>query len=89
MSYWAKTYYLGNRKSKVFLRFYDKLLECQAHKEPYDKDIKHWVRMEFEFKDVRAMSICDSLIMLEPEEFGKYMSQVTNHYVRFIVPKVR
>ncbi len=83
----GKTYYVGNRKSKVFLRFYDKLLECKAKKEPYDEDIKHWCRMEFEFKDVRAMTVCDSLIMLTPEEFGTYISKVTNHYIRFIIPK--
>lgn len=83
----GETYYVGNRKSKVFLRFYDKLLECKAKSEPYDEDIKHWCRMEFEFKDVRAMTVCDSLVMLSAEEFGLYMSKVTNHYIRFIVPK--
>lgn len=83
----GETYYVGNRKSKVFLRFYDKLLECMAKKEPYDEDIKHWCRMEFEFKDTRAMTVCDSLIMLTPEEFSQYMAKVTNHYIRFIVPK--
>lgn len=83
----GETYYVGNRKSKVFLRFYDKLLECQAKNEPYDDKITHWTRMEFEFKDVRAMTVCDSLIMLSPDEFGIYMSKVTNHYIRFVVPK--
>lgn len=83
----GETYYVGNRKSKVFLRFYDKLLECQAKKEPYDEKIKHWTRMEFEFKDIRAMTVCDSLIMLSPEDFGTYISKVTNHYIRFVVPK--
>lgn len=82
----GETYYVGNRKSKVFLRFYDKLLECKAKHEPYDEKIKHWIRMEFEFKDVRAMTICDSLIMLSRDEFGKYMSKVTNHYIRFVIP---
>ena len=33
--------------------------------------------MEFEFKDVRAMTVCDSLIMLSAEEFGLYMSKAT------------
>ncbi len=83
----GQTYYVGNRKSKVFLRFYDKLLECQAKKEPYDDKIKHWCRMEFEFKDIRAMTVCDSLIMLSPEDFGSYISKVTNHYIRFVIPK--
>ena len=83
----GETYYVGNRKSKVFLRFYDKLLESKAHNEDIDEKIKHWTRMEFEFKDCRAMSVCDSLITLSPEEFSHYMSQVTNHYIRFIIPK--
>ena len=83
----GNTINVGNRKSKVFLRFYDKLKELQSHKKEYDENIKHWVRMEFEFKDLRAMSVCDSLIVLNQEEFGQYISQVTNRYIRFIVPK--
>lgn len=83
----GETYYVGNRKSKVFLRFYDKLLEAQAKNEPVDDKIRHWCRMEFEFKDVRAMTVCDSLIMLTSEEFASYISKVTNHYIRFVIPK--
>lgn len=83
----GNTINVGNRKSNVFLRFYDKLKECQSHKKEYDEKIKHWVRMEFEFKDIRAMCVCDSLISLTPAEFSQYMSQVTNRYIRFIVPK--
>ena len=83
----GNTIYLGNRKSKVFVRFYDKLAESKAHKEPVDESIKHWIRMEFEFKDVRAMTVCDCLLTLSPEDFGQYIAKVTNGYIRFIVPK--
>ena len=83
----GRTLNVGNRKSKVFLRFYDKLLESLAHKKVVNKNIKHWVRMEFEFKGTRAMSVIDSLILLPPAKFAEYISAVINRYIRFIVPK--
>lgn len=79
------TLYLGNRKSKTFCRFYDKLLEIKKQKTAIDESIKHWVRMEFEFKDSRAMSICESLIVLSESEFSQYISRVVNKYVCFVV----
>ncbi len=83
----GETIEFGNRKSAVFLRFYDKLKEQLKLKREVNEKIKHWVRMEFEFKNNRAMAVCDSLIMLNSVEFGKYISQVINGYLRFVVPK--
>ncbi len=82
----GETIEFGNRKSAVFLRFYDKLKEQLKLKREVDEKIKHWVRMEFEFKNTRAMAICDSLILLDSNQFGKYFSAVINRYLRFVVP---
>lgn len=83
----GETIEFGNRKSAVFLRFYDKLKEQLKLKRDVDENIKHWVRMEFEFKQNRAMAVCDSLILLSTEEFGKYFAQVVNRYLRFVKPE--
>lgn len=83
----GETISFGNRKSTVYLRFYDKLKEQLHQKQDVDENIKHWVRMEFEFKRCRAMAICDSLILLSSEEFGAYFAQVVNRYLRFIKPE--
>lgn len=80
----GKTLYFGKKKSDVYVRFYDKLLEREQKKIDVDDNIKHWVRMEFVFKDVRAMAVCDSMIYLDEEEFGIYISQVVNRYIRFV-----
>ncbi len=76
----------GNRKSSAYLRFYDKLKEQLGKKQEIDEKIKHWVRMEFEFKNNRAMAVCDSLILLNSDEFGQYFAQVVNRYLRFVKP---
>ncbi len=82
----GNTIYVGNRKSTACVRFYDKLKEQLDKKNDVGENIKHWVRMEFEFKQNRAMAVCDSLMMLSMEEFGTYMSQVVNRYIRFVKP---
>ncbi len=83
----GETIEFGNRKSAVFLRFYDKLKEQLKLKREIDDKIRHWVRMEFEFKQNRAMAVCDSLILLSSEEFGRYFAQVVNRYLRFVKPE--
>lgn len=83
----SETIEFGNRKSAIFLRFYDKLKEQIKLKREVDPNIKHWVRMEFELKNNRAMSVCDSLMLLSSEEFGLYFSKVVNRYLRFIKPE--
>ena len=82
----GETINFGNRKSATFLRFYDKLREQLNAKHDIDDKIKHWVRMEFEFKQNRAMAVCDSLMLLSAEDFGKYFAQVVNRYLRFVKP---
>lgn len=77
---------IGNRKSDVFVRFYDKKAE-QAAKGELDKSISHWVRMEYEFKNTRALSICDALICMSEDEFSKFIAKVVNKYLSFKATK--
>ena len=74
----GQTIYLGNKKSKVFCRFYDKLAEMDVNKKEYDEKIKHWARMEFVFRNDRAMSIVENLISLSDDDFSKYYAEVVN-----------
>ncbi len=83
----GSTIYIGNRRSKTFCRFYDKLAELFKHGKDIDENIKHWTRLEFEFKDRRAMSICMLLITLSDSDFVTQMSEVVNSYICFVVTK--
>lgn len=83
-SFRGQTIYLGNRKSNVFCRFYDKLAEMEVHKKEFDENIKHWARMEFVFRNDRAMSIVENLVSLSDEEFSKFYAEVVNHYITFV-----
>lgn len=80
----GNTVYLGNKKSNVFCRFYDKLVEMQVDKKEYDEKIKHWVRMEFVFRNDRAKCVAENLVALSDEEFSKYYAEIVNHYITFI-----
>lgn len=80
----GQTIYLGNKKGNVFCRFYDKLAEMDVNKKEYDEKIKHWARMEFVFRNDRAMSVVENLIQLSDEEFSKWYSEVVNHYITFV-----
>ncbi len=82
----------GNRKSNAFLRFYDKLSEQlmteyggKLENAPDDfKKIKHWVRMEFEFKKTVAIKIVNSFLLLSDEKFNSWLAEVVNSYIRFV-----
>lgn len=78
------TIYLGNRKSLVSCRFYDKLLELQAHNKTVPDGVTHWVRCEFEFKNDRAQSVLSDYLSMTDAEFSEHMACVFNHYVSFI-----
>lgn len=80
----GETIYLGNQKANVFCRFYDKLAEMEVNKKEFDENIKHWARMEFVFRNDRAMSIVENLVSLSDEEFSKFYAEVVNHYITFV-----
>lgn len=68
------TIYLGSRKSDIFLRVYDKMLE--------QKSSFPWVRWEFELKDVRARQVADLLI--QESNVGIIAVGLLNNYLRVI-----
>lgn len=84
----GRTIYFGTRKSSTLCRFYDKLIEQkQKYKNDSDKlkeldKIKHWIRMEFEFKREQAIKIVN--IICDAEKFGDYFAKIVNGYVRFV-----
>lgn len=83
----GKTLYLGNRKCNTFCRLYDKLAQLKSKRQEVDPDIKHWSRMEFEFKNGNALAICNKLVELSETDFGTYFAEVVNDYIRFVVVK--
>ena len=83
----GKTINLGNRRSEVFGRFYDKLAEQRTKGNTVDENIKHWSRLEFEFKNFHAMSLCEIIVGSPQEELSLYLSKIVNSYIRFIVVK--
>lgn len=83
----GKTINLGNRHSEVFGRFYDKLAEQKAKGYTVDENIRHWSRLEFEFKNSYAMSVCEAIVSLSQEDLSRYLANVANRYICFIVVK--
>ncbi len=80
----GQTIYLGNKRSNVYCRFYDKLAEMDVHKKEYDVNIKHWSRMEFVFRNDRALSLVMQLISLSDDDFSKFYAELVNHYITFV-----
>lgn len=78
------TVYFGNRRSNVFCRFYDKLLEQRYSHLDVDEDITSWVRCEFEFKGARAMAAFNAFCDMDDDDFKGFMSKVFNNYICFI-----
>lgn len=68
------TIYLGSRKSDIFLRVYDKMLE--------QKSTYPWTRWEFELKDIRARQVADLLV--SESNVGKIAVGLLNNYFRII-----
>lgn len=82
--YLGSTTYFGLRQSAVCCRFYDKLLEQKHNKIEVDENITSWFRVEFEFKQSRAMAVYNAFCDMSEEDFTKYMAGVINNYVSFI-----
>ena len=89
---YGHTVEFGNRRSNAFLRFYDKLSEQllneyggKLENAPDDfQKLKHWVRMEFEFKKNVAIKIVNAFLLLPDVEFNKWLAEVVNSYIRFV-----
>lgn len=87
----GRTIYFGSRQSNTFCRFYDKKAEQISRNLNNEerlkelKKIKHWIRMEFEFKDANAMKMANALCDLDEADFMMWYADVINGFVRFVV----
>ncbi|MCM1298800.1 MAG: replication initiation factor domain-containing protein [[Eubacterium] siraeum] len=79
----GSTLYLGSR-DRTHVRFYDKLAEMSAHGKEYDHNLKHWIRFELQACHDNALALITRFVMLEPEEFNKYLAKVLLNMVRFV-----
>lgn len=87
----GRTLYYGSKKSKIFMRVYDKKLEQikkskvnQKQKEELLKIQSEWTRMELVFREERAHMAADFLLL--KEEIGLLIRGVLNQYIRFVEP---
>lgn len=80
----GRTIYFGNRKSSVYVRFYDKLAEQLQQGITVDSHIKSWVRCEYEYHDAKAISILDMFIDHDYDTFVKNYKAVVLGHLRFI-----
>ena len=85
----GKTLYFGSKKSKIFMRIYDKHLEQQKRKqhnkretaEPL-KEYVAWTRLEIVFKKQRAQLL--ARYMLETDDIGHLLKGTLKNYIRFL-----
>lgn len=80
----GRTIYFGNRKSSLYVRFYDKAAEQRQKGFPVDSDILSWIRCEYEFHNARAIAVLNLFIDNSYEEFVKKFKQIVMGHLRFI-----
>ena len=78
------TVYFGNRKSSVYVRFYDKKAEQLQQGLSVDENINSWVRCEYEYHNSKAIAVMTLFIENDYADFvQKYKATVMGH-LRFI-----
>lgn len=87
----GRTIYYGSKKSKIFMRVYDKKREqikkakvSQQEKESLLKEQPEWTRMELVFREERANMAADYILL--NGSVGELIRGVLNHYIRFVEP---
>lgn len=84
--YMGRTIYFGSRKSAVYVRFYDKLAEKRQKGVTVADDINSWIRCEYEFHGVKAMSVLNLYIDNKFSDFVSLYKKVVLGHLRFIQP---
>lgn len=90
----GRTLYFGSKKSKIFMRVYDKHLEQKKrlqHNKREDatplKEYVEWTRMEIVFREQRAQLL--SRYLLETDDIGLLLKGTLKNYIRFLQkPKI-
>lgn len=87
----GRTVYLGNRKSRVFVRMYDKRLQLigkyqksETTKELINDLPAQWNRTEIEFKNERADEVAD--VICNTNDLNIFILGVLRNYIIFIKP---
>src|SRR5690625_64285 len=85
----GRTLYFGSKKSKIFMRVYDKHLEQQKrlqHNKREDptplKEHVDWTRLEIVFREERAQLL--SRYLLETDVIGRLLRGTLKNYIRFL-----
>lgn len=85
----GRTLYFGSKKSKIFMRIYDKHLEQrkkQQHNKREDstplKEHVDWTRLEIVFREQRAQLL--SRYLLETDNIGLLLKGTLKNYIRFL-----
>lgn len=84
--YMGRTIYFGSRKSSVYVRFYDKLAEKKQKGVSVPDDVRSWIRCEYEFHGMKAMSVLNLFIDNDFPEFVRLYKKVVLGHLRFIQP---
>jgi len=80
----AKTVYIGNKKSNISFRFYDKDKEMSGrYNEPYDAS-KSWKRTEIQLRDETAHNFA-MLIMEGTNDLGTLLFNLLGTTLRFVI----
>lgn len=81
---WGTTVNIGNRKSDTFVRFYDKKVEQEQKGKSLPENLTSWVRCEFEYHEVNAMSAFNAFVDMPKDKLGGYFCGVALNHIRFI-----
>lgn len=80
----GRTVYWGNRKSPVFVRFYDKKAEQLQQGIKVDDNINSWVRCEYEYHNAKAVAVMTLFIEYDFDEFVQRYKALVMGHLRFI-----
>jgi len=82
----GETVYWGNRRSPLYIRFYDKKAEQLQAGKTVDSTINSWVRCEYEYHDKKAMAVMTLFVENDYEVFLEKYKRLVMGHLRFINP---
>ncbi len=83
----GKSIQVGSSSSAVLVRIYDKLAErlskmrSESDKEKIRDEIPHWIRIELQMRDERAVEF--ARLLVERADIGKVYTAVLRHYLEY------
>lgn len=77
-----ETLYFGSRQSRVFVRFYNKLMEYEQKGYEVPENVTSWIRTEVVFREDRADAIAQHI--LDGKPVGELISGVLKNYIKFL-----